>query len=235
MSELHEPAGSVRRVPEGIADVEFAQLLEVGKLHGTLTQEQLITVLQHVELSHEVIEDVIACVQAEGIEYVDSERERDSAAPVALVEAVAEAVVDALPAELDEEEAAPAASGAAGEPAEADEAPEPGRAGEAAGGKVRKIRSFTREPVDEVMDRQTPRFAPRGRAGSYASADHGGGAGADPVHTYLKEIGKVPLLTGELEVELAKRIEAGNEAAEELERREAGATLPPGREELLEA
>ncbi|HUO48530.1 MAG TPA: RNA polymerase sigma factor RpoD [Acidimicrobiales bacterium] len=221
MSELHEPAGSVRRVPEGIADVEFAQLLEVGKLHGTLTQEQLITVLQHVELSHEVIEDVIACVQAEGIEYVDSERERDSAAPVALVEAVAEAVVDALPAELDEEEAA-AGSGAAGAPAEAGEAPEAGQAEATGGGKVRRIRSFTREPVDEVMDRQTPRFAPRGRAGSYTSADHGGGAAADPVHTYLKEIGKVPLLTGELEVELAKRIEAGNEAAEELERREAG-------------
>jgi RNA polymerase primary sigma factor len=57
---------------------------------------------------------------------------------------------------------------------------------------------------------------------SYSSPDHGGGAGADPVHTYLKEIGKVPLLTGELEVELAKRIEAGTAATEELTAHEEG-------------
>jgi RNA polymerase primary sigma factor len=43
------------------------------------------------------------------------------------------------------------------------------------------------------------------------------GATADPVKDYLKQIGKVALLNAELEVELAKRIEAGLFAQEKLE------------------
>ena len=42
------------------------------------------------------------------------------------------------------------------------------------------------------------------------------GPTSDPVRLYLKEIGKVPLLTAEMEVELAKAVEAGLFAAEKL-------------------
>jgi RNA polymerase primary sigma factor len=45
------------------------------------------------------------------------------------------------------------------------------------------------------------------------------GATADPVKDYLKQIGKVPLLNAEQEVELAKRIEAGLFAEEKLAER----------------
>src|SRR5438034_5924844 len=58
---------------------------------------------------------------------------------------------------------------------------------------------------------------------------------ADPVRMYLKEIGKVPLLTGPQEVELAQRIEAGLVAAAraaELEDRYGDASLVPP-EQLL--
>ncbi len=41
---------------------------------------------------------------------------------------------------------------------------------------------------------------------------------ADPVRMYLKEIGKVPLLTARQEVDLAKKIEAGVMATEEIEK-----------------
>jgi RNA polymerase primary sigma factor len=52
------------------------------------------------------------------------------------------------------------------------------------------------------------------------------GATADPVKDYLKQIGKVPLLNAEQEVELAKRIEAGLFAEEKLA--DHGGAMEPG-------
>jgi RNA polymerase primary sigma factor len=51
--------------------------------------------------------------------------------------------------------------------------------------------------------------------GPSAGADRGGGS-ADPVRMYLKEIGRVPLLTGAEEVEYSRRIEEGGFAAQKL-------------------
>src|SRR5271169_6934205 len=106
MSEVHPPASPLRPAPAGVAVEGFEQLLAVGRRRGYLTQDDLILVLQAVELTHDVIEDVVARVRLDGIEYV--EETRNGAAPVVLEEAVAEAVaevvaeavVEALPAEL---------------------------------------------------------------------------------------------------------------------------------------
>ena len=57
------------------------------------------------------------------------------------------------------------------------------------------------------------------------------GATADPVKDYLKQIGKVPLLNAEMEVELAKRIEAGLFSEEKLGK---GGKLSPKMSEELE-
>ena len=58
------------------------------------------------------------------------------------------------------------------------------------------------------------------------------GATADPVKDYLKQIGKVPLLNAEQEVELAKRIEAGLFAEEKLA--EHGVSMQDGERNDLE-
>ena len=55
-----------------------------------------------------------------------------------------------------------------------------------------------------------------GSSSSGSGGDYFNGSAEDPVHTYLKEIGKVPLLNAELEVEMARRIQAGNAAAARL-------------------
>jgi RNA polymerase primary sigma factor len=206
MTEGQRQGGSVRPAPEGIPVEDFERLLASGRQRGYLAQDDLILVLQSVDLTPELIDEVLERVRAEGIEYLE-EPSRESA-PVELSEAVAEAVaegvVDALAVELETPAAAP---------------PEEGSGATAKGrlGRLRR-RGTKDEPVDEVMARQAAR-TPRSRP-AY-SGEHGGTA-ADPVHTYLKEIGKVPLLTADLEVELAKRIEAGTLAAQELAVRSRG-------------
>ncbi len=63
---------------------------------------------------------------------------------------------------------------------------------------------------------RAPRKAKPSSESAGGSSEYFNGSAEDPVHTYLKEIGKVPLLSAELEVEMARRIQTGNEAAARL-------------------
>jgi RNA polymerase primary sigma factor len=70
--------------------------------------------------------------------------------------------------------------------------------------------------VEEADDDEEPTEAVVEDDGEPQAQLVSAGATADPVKDYLKQIGKVPLLNAEQEVELAKRIEAGLFAEEKL-------------------
>ncbi len=68
-------------------------------------------------------------------------------------------------------------------------------------------------------------------AGEYPEIDESPADVSDPINLYLREIGRVPLLTAEDEVALAKRMERGQKARRMLEQ----PNLSPARRERLEA
>jgi RNA polymerase primary sigma factor len=96
----------------------------------------------------------------------------------------------------------------------------------------------------EVTVRKESRPAKQGAARGGSKRENGkrataasesGGSAEDPVHTYLKEIGRVPLLNAELEVEIAQAIEIGNSAAARLERHELAAAGEGPERDILDA
>jgi len=97
----------------------------------------------------------------------------------------------------------------------------------AAGGPAGKVAETTTDapaPAAVVAETAAKPAGPEEEAFVYGDDDDdlpaaqvaSAGATADPVKDYLKQIGKVPLLNAEQEVELAKRIEAGLFAEEKL-------------------
>ncbi|MDQ1437655.1 MAG: polymerase primary sigma factor [Acidimicrobiaceae bacterium] len=159
-------------VPADVPSSEWDDLLAQGRERGVLTMDDLVLVLKSVELTPDVILDVVAKVRAAGVAYVADEPDVDA---------------ELAPEELAPEELVPEAAPA---PVRVP-VPRPAR-------------------VARVIDPETA-------AERLADLESRAGSGADPVRMYLKEIGKVPLLSGEEEVLLARRIEAGLHAGERLE------------------
>ena len=173
-------------VPPGVPVEDFHKLLAAGRAHGSITGDDLIVLVKDLELTPELIATIVERVQREGIEYIEDEPSADET-DAAVAEAVE--VVEAAEAGL---AAVPAVGG--------DDDVAPARSKASASGRG----SGSSRPVVR------PRSAP-----STFDDDRGGG-GTDFVRMYMREIGKVPLLTAEQEVSLAERIQAGLRAKERL-------------------
>jgi RNA polymerase primary sigma factor len=194
------PVPSPVRVEEecsALAEVpaeELQALLSEGRRRGALTQHDVVYALRSVELRAEVIAELMELIRAAGVVFDDGLGE------------TAEVPVIAAPATAPEV-AAPVSV--------ADDVEDRDAVGRGS-------------PSPQIVGPDTDRTRPRRpgvarrpvgtrRPSADGSGDEGfSGSSADPVHMYLKEIGKVKLLDAALEVELAERILAGNEAAARL-------------------
>jgi RNA polymerase primary sigma factor len=190
-------------LPEGVPEEHFLALLAAGRAHGTITGDDLIVIVKDLELTPELIAGVVQRVQAEGIEYVEDEPSHDEAEAavaeaVEVAEAVAAGEVDDRLGDTEGEDGEASVElvaldltddDVAVEAPAADAAPKKGAA--------------------------RPVVRPRASAGPSTFDDDRGG-GTDFVRMYMREIGKVPLLTAEQEVSLAERIQSGLRAHERM-------------------
>jgi RNA polymerase primary sigma factor len=214
-SGLTAPTSPTSPVDAVLYAREFDVLLRLGRAKGFLEQDDLMSVLRSVELSPDLIIDVVKRVRAEGIEFVDAPDDTEDLTSVPPTIAVLDEVPTAgihtrdVPAGVKGNGTAPAPAGEARSPdpdvipATAPVSPPASRPARKAGATRSSDRDLSRAPADFTSGDN-----------GYTGGDRFAGPGADPVHTYLKEIGKVRLLDAALEVELAQRILAGTEAAE---------------------
>jgi RNA polymerase primary sigma factor len=205
------PGAATPRFPSTV----WSELVRRGRERGTVTQEELFEVL---DLQVDTLDADLAWIRGElseqGITLDES------------VDLMSLSELEATPGSTGEDAAAPPSDGEGleassvadpddeldGEPdyaSEFDVDPEAeahARASAVLADPLGGIDLATDEP-DEATRRRLHLVRPsRGHA-----VDRGGSA--DPVRVYLKEIGRVALLTGPQEVALARRIEAGSQAA----------------------
>jgi RNA polymerase primary sigma factor len=166
----------------GSVEDKLTKLLRRAGTRGRLTQHDVVRALPNVELTPDVVEEILRRCREAGIE------------------------IDDVFGDLDD---------LRGTLSEASELPEPGLVlGESAASNIVVLSAEHTTSASRAR-----RLSATLRRRSRLSADRGverGVGTSDPVRMYLREIGRVPLLTANEEVELAQRIEDGAGASERL-------------------
>jgi RNA polymerase primary sigma factor len=178
---------------EALPPDELEAMIRMGRARGGLTQDDLMAVLRTVELTAELISEVVEMIRGAGIDFTYDTGE-STVVPITSAVTTVSTV---------------STTGTASTTRGAVATSEP-----PASSTARKPAAVAPSAAPAKKTRTTRRTADA--ADGYSDGEGFRGSAPDPVHMYLKEIGKVKLLDGTLEVELAERILIGEEAAKRL-------------------
>ena len=174
-------------------DLTIEKLLDLGSKAGSVTEDEIQIVLKDVDVTDAQLTSIYQFLRDRGVEIVSATEDDDS-----------ELVVDDDDRDVMDDDAM-----------DGDESDEDHDLKMAKQADAEMASTKSKKKARTV---RTTRSRSRARGIDASTVMLTG----DPVRMYLKEIGKVDLLTAAEEVDLAMKIEAGLDAADKLEQQEAG-------------
>lgn len=175
-------------------DATIEKLLDLGSKAGSVTEDEIQIVLKNVDVTDAQLSSIYQFLRDRGVEIVSATEDDDS-----------ELIVDDDDRDVSHDD----------DDLDGDENDEDHDLKMARQADAEMASTKSKKKARTV---RTTRSRSRARGIDASTVMLTG----DPVRMYLKEIGKVDLLTAAEEVDLAMKIEAGLDAADKLEKQEAG-------------
>ncbi len=177
---------------ESAQDIAIEKLLDMGSKAGSVTEDDIQVALKDVDVTDAQLSSIYQFLRDRGVEVISASEDDEPALPVDDDHDVMD------DDDLDHEESDEDHDLKMAKQADAEMASTKSKK------KARTVRTTRSRSRARGIDASTVMLT------------------GDPVRMYLKEIGKVDLLTAAEEVDLAMKIEAGLEAADKLEKQEMG-------------